>query len=397
MAAITCIFCGNGKKNSHKLLRINGNVICDNCINMFYNVITTKQELENKSNFKLNSHDLHKYLDQYVIGQEDAKVALCVAVSNHYKRMNDKSGTVNKSNLIIAGPSGSGKTLLVSNIAKCLQVPFVAIDTPSLTEAGYIGQNVDTIITRLLLAADGDIEKAEHGIIFLDEIDKIANKKRDNGSSGSNIQPSLLKILEGTVVSISVGPRGIGESVDIDTKNILFIAGGAFLGMDKIVEARKKHDSHMGFNSKIPALSKKFLDEVTTDDLIEFGFIPEFIGRFPLKTYTNELQDSELEQVLLTAKNNVLDDYKFYFNMDKIEVSFTPDFIHETVSRAIHQKTGVRGLRSIIDGMMLSHLYNIPSYQKDKVSKVIFNKDCITNNATPILEFASIDKKKKLI
>ena len=384
--------------------------ICDNCIILFNGLIkpSAVPSLPPKTSKKtpltqLNSLKIKEFLDQYVIGQEAAKMALCVSVVNHYKRMlySKEAGVeINKSNLLITGPSGSGKSLLISTVAKFLNVPFISVDATTLTEAGYICQNVDTIISRLVIEANGDITAAEGGIVFIDEIDKIANGKTRGTLDGkiNGIQSALLKMIEGAIIPLPTNPDSkkhpSSKNFEVNTQNVLFIVGGAFVGLDEIVSTRLKKKTPLGFSEK-PQTNPDIASEYRTEDFIEYGMIPEFIGRFPLKTHTTELTEQELIEVLTKSKQNILDEYKFYFDIDDIELHFTPDFIEQVAHTAKTEKTGVRGLRTICDNVLMPHLYLIPEYQKRQVAKITFNHSCINQKQIPKIEI--YEKVKKLV
>lgn len=411
---IKCTFCKKSRSESLKMVVSGDYSICDKCIILFNGLLKSTgqsgvvpaQPIEKKQLAdQLNSIKIRTFMDQYIIGQDTAKMAICVSVVNHYKRMLYEHGEeeLNKSNLLITGPSGSGKSLLVSTVAKFLDVPFLAVDATTLTEAGYIGQNVDTIISRLLIEANGDITAAENGIVFIDEIDKITTKNRSSSSETrvSGIQSALLKMVEGTTIQVTINPdskRGT-KTVEVDTTNMLFICGGAFIGMNEIVKTRLKKKKGLGFSEPLPVSSSNLESEYVTEDFVEFGMIPEFVGRFPMKTFTKELTELELGQVLVNSKNNILAEYKFYFSVDGIELEFTQDFIERVAHQAKTEKTGVRGLRSICDAIMLPHLYIIPEYQKRGVAKVTFHSGCVENKEIPKIEiFAkkTIAKRAKL-
>ncbi|VVC06110.1 ATP-dependent Clp protease ATP-binding subunit ClpX [uncultured archaeon] len=375
--------------------------ICDKCIAQFGNLIQDHFPVKKNSKKPTlpSPVKLKSYLDQYVVGQEPAKIALCVSIANHYKRMlYEHDNEISKSNLLIAGPTGSGKSLLVSTVAKFLNVPYISVDVTSLTEAGYVGQNIDTIISRLLVEANGDINLAENGIIFLDEIDKIASGKSRNPIADgkvSGIQSGLLKIIEGTKVAVPFGMESMKKmvrAIEVDTSNILFIAGGAFVGLDEIVKRRLKKKSGIGF-SDTQKEWKNLENEYTTDDFIEYGLEPEFMGRFPMRTYTTELTEKELATVF-GVKNSILDEYKFYFNVDGIDLDFSSDFIQRVVQKARHEKTGVRGLKAICESIITTHLYLIPEYQKRNVAKLTFTGDCLDKETLPRIEIFQKTLKK---
>lgn len=405
---ITCIFCRKSRDKSLKMV-ISGNyAICDKCVFLFGGLIkgsvtpqVASKEAEKKQLAEqLDSMKIREFLDQYVIGQEPAKIALCVSIVNHYKRMlyGQDNDELSKSNLMITGPSGSGKSLLIRTIAKFLDVPFISIDATTLTEAGYIGQNVDTIVSRLLIEANGDIATAENGIVFLDEIDKIAiGKTRVSANDGrvSGIQSALLKMVEGSIIPLGMNfeLKRSSKMAEINTSHILFICGGSFTGLNEIVTSRLKKKKGIGFTDNITGMNN-MESEYTTEDFIEFGMIPEFVGRFPIKTYTKELTKEELLQILNNSKNNILTDYKFYFSVDEIDLDFTPEFLEVVATKAKTEKTGVRGLRSICDELMLMHLYLLPEYKKRDVAKITFFEDCIDKQKLPKIE---IFEKKKMV
>ena len=407
-----CTFCNKSPSLGHKIVVSGQYSICDICIELFAEVVNREQvtsplkSRKKSQTVQLNSLKIRKFLDQYVIGQEQAKIALCVSVVNHYKRLmfeEKMGGPISKNNLLITGPSGSGKSLLIGSIAQFLDVPFVNVDATTLTEAGYIGQNVDTIISRLLVEADGDPEKAEQGIVFIDEIDKIAQgKSRSTSNDGrvSGIQSSLLKMVEGSVVPVMIsaeGKRHGGAMVEIHTDRILFICGGAFVGLNEIVAARIKKKQSLGFTSA-PVPVENLEAEYCTEDFIEFGMIPEFIGRFSLKTFTKELTEHELIEIMTNVKNSMLSEYQFYFGVDGIELDFTPDFIEAVAKQAKHSKTGVRGLRAICEKVMLNHLYLLPEYQKRRVAKMTFDSTCADGKQIPKIEvYAAVKKAKKIL
>jgi ATP-dependent Clp protease ATP-binding subunit ClpX len=411
---IKCTFCKKSRGESLKMVVSGDYSICDKCVILFNGllkstpstkIIPSQVSEKKKLAQQLNSIKIREFMDQFVIGQEPAKMAICVSVVNHYKRMMYEydGGEINKSNLMITGPSGSGKSLLVSTVAKFLDVPFIAVDATTLTEAGYIGQNVDTIITRLLMEANGDIAAAENGIVFIDEIDKITTKNRGSASESkvSGIQSALLKMVEGTTIPVILNPdsKRAPKTVEINTTNMLFICGGAFIGMSDIVTTRLKKKKSLGFGGPTPIVAQNIEAEYMTEDFVEFGMIPEFVGRFPMKTYTKELSEQELVQVLSNTKNNILSEYKFYFNVDEIDLEFTQDFLEKVANQAKTEKTGVRGLRSICDAIMLPHQYIIPEYKKRRVAKVTFHGNCVDKKEIPkieIFEKKTVAKKTKL-
>ncbi len=404
-----CSFCGSS--NRKMIQGPNGINICESCIDRCNDILMGDYDIpsENEENSDLpevlpTPHELKEYLDKYVIGQDKAKKVLSVAVYNHYKRIKfqdkvEKENNVelDKSNILIMGPTGTGKTLLARTLARKLSVPFAIADATTITEAGYVGEDVENILLKLIQAADDDVSRAEHGIIFLDEVDKIA-KKGENVSitrdvSGEGVQQALLKIIEGTVASVP--PQGgrkhpNQEMIKIDTKNILFICGGAFVGLDKIIEKRM-YSSSMGFGKNIVDTREKDLEvlyeNVLPDDLIKFGLIPEFIGRLPVHVALNNLRVEDLERILTEPKNSILGQYVATMKLDGVELEFTQDAIHQIAQTAYDQKTGARGLRSIVEDTMMSLMYDVPSY-KD-ITKIVVDSSCILKKGNPTFFDAS--------
>ncbi len=397
-----CSFCGKGQKEAKKLIAApNGNAyICDECVLICKDIVT---ELGKKSSFEKielpTPNEIKTALDQYIVGQDEAKKVLAVAVYNHYKRLNynfeknDKDEVeLEKSNILMVGPTGTGKTLLAKTLAKILKVPFAAADATTLTEAGYVGDDVENILLKLIQNADYDIEKAQRGIIYIDEIDKIA-KKTQNVSitrdvAGEGVQQALLKIMESTVASVP--PQGgrkhpHQEMIQIDTTNILFICGGAFVGLDKIIDARK-NDTNLGFNASIKTEEEKskvnFVKDVQPDDLIKFGLIPEFIGRLPVVVGLEELTQEALVKILTEPKNSIIKQYKLMFKIDGVDIEFSDEALNAIAKKAMELKTGARGLRTILENKMTRLMFEVPSY-KD-IKKIIVTENFITlDNAQP--------------
>lgn len=397
-----CSFCGRSGEEVEKLIAGPGVYICNECIEVCQNILTEETRQQKKKSvphFELPTpEEIKEYIDQYVIEQDEAKVALSVAVYNHYKRIQYESDEddveLQKSNIIMLGPTGSGKTLLAQTLARFLDVPFAISDATTLTEAGYVGEDVENILLRLIQAADYDLERAERGIVYIDEIDKIA-KKSENPSitrdvSGEGVQQALLKILEGTVASVP--PQGgrkhpNQEMLQINTSNILFICGGAFAGVDKVI-ARRTTKSTIGFGADIKKTEEKdvakILEEVQPEDLLKFGLIPEFIGRLPVIVALHPLNEDALVRILSEPKNALIRQYQKLLGMDHVELIFEDAAVHAIAKKAIERNTGARGLRAIIEKIMTKVMYEIPG-MKD-VESCTVTEDNILNGTQPVLK-----------
>jgi ATP-dependent Clp protease ATP-binding subunit ClpX len=387
-----CSFCNKHKDEVNKLIVGNEVAICNECVDLCQSLLTDDETAPGKKDLNdIDPQELKAYLDQYVIGQDRAKTVLSVAIANHYKRIqhSSKDIEIDKANILMLGPTGSGKTLLAKTVARYLDVPFAIADATSITEAGYVGDDVESLISRLLAAAGGDVERCKRGIVFVDEIDKISRKGESasitRDVSGEGVQQALLKMVEGTVCRVP--PQGGrkhpgGEMVEIDTRNILFIAGGAFVGLESLVQKRL-YGSSMGFNAEVRQTKDVGLEQVVPDDLVKFGMIPEFVGRFPSWVNLDELTTDDLVHVLTDTKNSLVKQYQQLFAVDQVDLDFDRGALETIAQRSADFGTGARALHSEMERVLLPHMFHIKRYRDRGINRVVIDKTQI-NNPAPI-------------
>lgn len=392
-----CDFCGKDKEEVEKLIVGTNGAICSECVTLCSKILTDeKGKINNNDLSKFNPVKIKEYLDEFIISQEEAKIGLSVAVSQHYKRISSITSHIelDKSNVILIGPTGCGKTLMVKKIADYIDVPFAHCDANTLTEAGYVGDDVEVLIQQLLAKADGDIDLASRGIVYIDEIDKIGRRSESNSATrdvgGEGVQQALLKMVEGGIIKTLYGKKK--EEIEIDTKNILFIVGGSFVGIDKIINDRIS-GTGIGFNSRLKSdIDNNVYSKVDQKDLIKFGLIPEFIGRFSIITNVEELTKTELVKILKEPRNNLVNQYKYLFEMDGIELEFEMEALEAIAEKSITAKTNARGLRNTIEKILIPYQFEAQELVKKGLKKIVVGSDTVIKGEIPILLF---DTKKK--
>ena len=390
-----CSFCDKHKDRVGKLIVSHKVAICNECVDLCGGLLKdtkTVAQKKSQSTLAVDPKDIRDYLDQHVVGQDTAKIVLSVAIANHYKRISRSDTNIAKSNILMIGPTGTGKTLMARTVAQYLDVPFVIADATCLTEAGYVGDDVESMITRLYTAANGDVERCQRGIVFLDEIDKIARKSESatvsRDVSGEGVQQALLKLVEGTRCRIpihGIKKNSTAETVEIDTTNILFIAGGAFVNMDRIIQNRTQGTA-MGFGANIASPAVSTQEPVTPDDLVKYGMIPEFVGRFSSYVNLHDLTKDQLINILTQVKGNFVEQYKWLFNQDSVELEFDSESLDIIAERTLKTRTGARGLHSELERVLLPHMFDLPRYRKQSILGVTINKNQVNTPMTLLLQ-----------
>ena len=388
-----CSFCDKHKDRVGKLIVSHKVAICNECVDLCGGLLKdTKADKQIKSATVSvpDPSDIRDYLDQHVVGQADAKIVLAVAITNHYKRITNPATDIAKANILMVGPTGTGKTLMAKTVAKYLDVPFVVADATTLTEAGYVGDDVDTLITRLYQNAGNDVDRTQRGIVFLDEIDKISRKSESStvsrDVSGEGVQQALLKLVEGTKIKINpTGSRKSETTIEIDTTNILFVAGGAFVGLDRIIQNRVQGTS-IGFGARISSAYTAENEPVIPDDLVKYGMIPEFVGRFSNYVNLQTLTKAQLISVLTEVKGNFVEQYKWLFDQDNVALEFDIESLHLIAERTLKTKTGARGLHSELERILLPHMFDLPKYCRNSILQVTINKTQVNTPMTLLQE-----------
>lgn len=403
---LRCSFCGKSRDNVEKLIAGPSVYICNECITLSYNIVK-KEEVEVPSSEEAAAiptpSEIREHLDQYIVGHDSAKELMSVSAYNHYKRVLKKAPDIEieKTNILLVGSTGTGKTLFAKTLAKKLNVPFAIADATTLTEAGYVGEDVESVLERLLSIADFDIDLAQNGIVYIDEVDKKARRSETNAAtrdvSGEGVQQALLRLIEGTTTKVKInnGKRFGEEYVDFDTSNVLFILGGAFVGIEKIIEKRLKKSSTIGFNATVMGKSEKhrMLENLSSEDVIEFGLIPEIVGRLPIIATLEKLDQTHMMHVLTSVKNNVIEQSKKLLEMDDILLEFSEDYIKTAAELAVKKNLGARALKGIVEQSLVSTMYRAPELKKMGVQKILFDKYPVSVNTKPKLLFADNTEK----
>lgn len=402
-----CDFCGKSKQDVEKLIVSENSAICNDCVDLCVDILKdekVKQFPNDETKSLYNPVKIKEFIDDYIVGQDHAKIAMSVAVCQHFKRINhpNKDIDLEKTNVLLLGPTGCGKTFLARKLAEYLKIPFAICDATGITEAGYVGDDVESILIRLISSADGDIEKAQRGIVYIDEIDKLARKGESmsitRDVSGEGVQQGLLKMIEGTVMRVPAGEKRKhpkGDMTEIDTRGILFICGGAFVGLDKIIQ-RRKDSNGIGFGGKVtsPTQSSEYYSQVNTKDLITYGMIPEFVGRFGIITNVDELTTEQLVQILKEPKNSLVAQYKYLFELDGIDLSFDDDAFLSIAEKAKELKTNARGLKNILENTLLPYQFDAINLVERGLTKIIISKSAVEGNPATLIFDKKNDKKQ---